>query len=102
MFDGALCVAQVKGDVRLIRSKEFRTEYSLRFPRVTAVRFDKGARDTLTHEALLEDVDRKLARGASRLCVIQDRDRPLHSCGVSLPGLEHHSEHRVRGCKDGG
>ena len=56
---------QVKGDVRLIRSKEFKTAYSLRFPRVTAVRFDKGPRDTMTHQELLEDVERKLARGAS-------------------------------------
>ena len=59
---------QVKGDVRLIRSKEFKTNYSLRFPRVTAVRFDKGARDTMTHQELLDDVNRKLARGASDLC----------------------------------
>jgi len=55
---------QVKGDVRLIKSKEFKTAYSLRFPRVTAVRFDKGPRDTLTHQELLEDVGKKLARGA--------------------------------------
>ena len=54
---------QVKGDVRLIKSKEFKTAYSLRFPRVTAVRFDKGPRDTMTHQELLEDVGRKLARG---------------------------------------
>ena len=58
---------QVKGDVRLIKSKEFKTAYSLRFPRVTAVRFDKGPRDTMTHQELLEDVSRKLARGAGAL-----------------------------------
>lgn len=49
----------------MIRSKEFKTAYSLRFPRVTAVRFDKGPRDTMTHQELLADVERKLARGAS-------------------------------------
>ena len=60
---------QVKGDVRLIRSKQFATAYSLRFPRVTRVRFDddKGPCDTLTHQELLEDVEKKRQSGARDL-----------------------------------
>ena len=66
---------QVTGDVRLIKSKEFMTDHSLRFPRVTAVRFDKESRDTKTHQELLEDVDRKLARSASAFVGLTQRRR---------------------------
>lgn len=54
----------MKGDVRLIKSMQFATAFSLRFPRVTRVRFDKGPQDTMTHQELLEDVEKKRAGGA--------------------------------------
>jgi len=60
--------AQVKGDVRLIKSKQFATDYSLRFPRVARVRFDSGdhkaPQETMTQEALLEEVAQRRASGA--------------------------------------
>ena len=78
-LDNRTGTVQVKGDVRLIRSKEFTTAYSLRFPRVTAVRFDLEPRDTMTHQRLLEDVEWKLARGV----------RPFTRFVQGGSGLEH-------------
>jgi len=59
--------AQVKGDVRLIKSKQFATDFSLRFPRVARIRKDKKPQDTMTQQELLEEVDRRRASGARDL-----------------------------------
>ncbi len=46
---------QVNADVRTIVSKTFASDYSLRFPRVTRMRLDKGAADA-TSTAELRDL----------------------------------------------
>ena len=48
----ALGVVQVLADVRLITSKVFAAQYSLRFPRIKRVRWDKSAADVQTQEDL--------------------------------------------------
>lgn len=58
---------QLKGDVRMIHSRVFKAEHSLRFPRVTRVRWDKSPRDCFTHQQLLEDVARQSMGGAPTL-----------------------------------
>ena len=47
-----LGVVQILADVRLITSKVFAAQYSLRFPRIKRVRWDKSAADVQTQEDL--------------------------------------------------
>ena len=50
-------VFTVKGDIRLVRTKTFRTPYSLRFPRVTAVRWEKPWTECMTEDELEPKVE---------------------------------------------
>eukprot|EP00854_Cymbomonas_tetramitiformis_P010924 gene10924-12923_t len=50
-------VVQVKGDIRAIQSNVFKSSYSLRFPRITEIRWDKPWRDVLTDLELVELVE---------------------------------------------
>jgi len=50
-------VVQVKGDIRLIPTKTFASGYSLRFPRVTGLRYDKKWSDIFTHADLVQAID---------------------------------------------
>ena len=45
-----LCGMQVKADVRMIKSEQFATDWSLRFPRIQRLREDKSASEVQTHE----------------------------------------------------
>ena len=45
-------VLTVKADIRLVRTMTFRADVSLRFPRVTGVRWDKPWHDALSNEQL--------------------------------------------------
>ena len=44
------CEWQVKADVRMIKSEQFATDWSLRFPRIQRLREDKSATEVQTHE----------------------------------------------------
>ena len=50
-------VVTVKGDIRAIRTTTFATGYSLRFPRVTGIRYDKKWSDILTLCDLLKTIE---------------------------------------------
>ena len=50
-------VFTVKGDIRLVRTKTFRTPYSLRFPRVTAVRWENPWTECMTEDELERKVE---------------------------------------------
>ena len=50
-------VHQVQGDVRLITSAAYSTGYSLRFPRVTRIRYDKSCHDVMTVDELKRIVE---------------------------------------------
>ncbi|KAK9855168.1 hypothetical protein WJX84_006864 [Apatococcus fuscideae] len=43
-------VVEVKADVRMIKSEQFATDWSLRFPRIQRLREDKSASEVQTHE----------------------------------------------------
>ena len=45
-----MCGMQVKADVRMIKSEQFATDGSLRFPRIQRLREDKSASEVQTHE----------------------------------------------------
>lgn len=62
-FGGAL---QIKGDVRLISSKVFAARYSMRFPTVVRMRWDKPAAEVQTHEELCQLVEQRVEAGAHR------------------------------------
>eukprot|EP00850_Spirogloea_muscicola_P005410 SM000024S07872 [mRNA] locus=s24:969298:977321:- [translate_table: standard] len=49
-------ILQIKSDIRTIRSEVFATPYSLRFPRVQKIRYDKPWYDCLDKDALYEIV----------------------------------------------
>lgn len=49
-------VLTVKADIRLVPTKTFVSEYSLRFPRVTGVRWDKPWHEVMTDEELCRKV----------------------------------------------
>ena len=86
---------QVKGDVRLIKSANFATAYSLRFPRVTRVRFgdDKGPQHTMTHQELLEDVEKKRISGTRNIRVEVARTTPQEASETMLCVLLHTVPH---------
>lgn len=50
-------VVRVKGDIRCIRSMTYATGYSLRFPRVTGIRYDKTWSDILTNAELKQIIE---------------------------------------------
>lgn len=70
-------IPQVKGDVRMIYSRVFTASHSLRFPRVTAIRWDKGLRDCYTHKELQDDVERKRNGGAYIFVLVRRGLHPL-------------------------
>ena len=52
-------VLQLKGDVRLITSREFATHWSLRFPLITDIRLDKAPKDVNTVDQMVEELTSK-------------------------------------------
>ena len=50
-------VVRVKGDIRMIPTTTFATGYSLRFPRITGLRYDKKWSDILTFAQLKHTID---------------------------------------------
>ena len=56
-------VLQVKGDVRLINSKVFAADYSMRFPTVVRTRWDKPPTEVQTHEELCQVVQQRVEAG---------------------------------------
>ncbi len=51
------CVCKIQADIRLIRSTNYATQHSLRFPRVQRVRYDKSYADIQTDEGLWEQIE---------------------------------------------
>ena len=51
-------VLQIKADIRTIVSRAFATKYSLRFPRIDRVRWDKNPADVMTEQELEELVEK--------------------------------------------
>ena len=78
-------VFTVKGDIRLVRTKTFWTSYSLRFPRVTAVRWDKPWTECMTEDELERKVEEDggvavtAARGAAAAAAAARSDSPTSS-----------------------
>ena len=50
-------VVRIKGDIRLIRTRTFASGYSLRFPRVTGLRYDKLWSDIMTYDELKQTIE---------------------------------------------
>jgi hypothetical protein len=55
----------VKGDVRLINSKVFAADYSMRFPTVVRTRWDKPPAEVQTHEELCQLVQQRVEAGGA-------------------------------------
>lgn len=83
-------VTQLKGDVRLISTKEFATHWSLRFPLITDIRDDKRPQDVNTVEEMVGELTRKLdvtkgvcsrsgMMGRSRASGLRVQQGPVHS-----------------------
>ncbi len=63
---------QVRADVRMIKSEQFATDWSLRFPRIQRIRDDKSASEIQTHEDFKDMVQRNRGTSTGRYA--------LHAC----------------------
>ena len=100
-------VFTVKGDIRLVRTKTFRTSYSLRFPRVTAVRWEKAWTECMTEDELERKVEedggvavKAARRGAGRRRRRESKRAPPPNARARRPrrtrGSPHTSPPRIR------
>ena len=99
-------VVRVKGDIRIIRTTTFASGYSLRFPRVTGIRYDKKWSDLLSYAELKQTVEenrpnigvdfddgrggtraRKRTRSAATTTLL-----PAHLMPVDVSGVKQESE----------
>lgn len=80
---------QVAADVRLITSTTFASHYSLRFPRVQRIRWDKNAPDIQTQSDLETQLEQNRYEKGEDLCgsPFPVDQVPCMLCGAVKPGL---------------
>jgi hypothetical protein len=82
--------AQVKGDVRLINSKVFAADYSMRFPTVVRTRWDKPPAEVQTHEELCQVVQQRVeAGGLSAMVLAELLSADPASQAYAVPDITH-------------